>query len=498
MDFRKCRLLLFIIFSLIAGRVLFAGPKVVIVVIDGARYADTFGAEAAYIPHLWNDLRSNGTYYTKFYNNRITSTVPGHASLVTGTWQEIANDGSELPHRPTIFEYYRETSGADSTKVFNVTGKAKLQAICYSDYSGYGSDYRAAHDCRNRDDESTYQTTVDIMDANYPDLLLINFRDVDSCGHNYGLDSYRQAIRIADSLVYLLWQKIQGDDYYRDMTTLFVTADHGMHEVEAGSYMTHGDTVTYDRHIPLFAIGRNVAQGKVISETREQIDLAPTIGDLLSFETTFATGTSLYEGDQSLPVEIINFYGEVENGAIGLRWQTASECENLGFGIERRILGERNWQEIASFRYCPALEGQGNSSVTSSYRYRDREVIPGQVYQYHLFDVDYGGFRRDHRALIVQQIVPLNKAENYLQVYPNPFNSIVQIRIRRGANDSLSEISIFDLTGKSVHTFHTVPIHSKSRYDYYSWDASRLKSGLYIIRLRTGSASHFQKCVLVK
>ena len=40
--------------------------NVIIVVIDGARYTETFGGGNTYIPHMYDDLRPSGYLYTNF------------------------------------------------------------------------------------------------------------------------------------------------------------------------------------------------------------------------------------------------------------------------------------------------------------------------------------------------------------------------------------------------------------------------------------------------
>ena len=78
--------------------------NVIIVVVDGARYSETFGGGSEYIPHLYHDLAPSGAIFTNFRisDKGMTSTNPGQASILTGAWQLMANDGSERPHQPTV------------------------------------------------------------------------------------------------------------------------------------------------------------------------------------------------------------------------------------------------------------------------------------------------------------------------------------------------------------------------------------------------------------
>jgi len=50
-----------------------------------------------------NEMRPMGTIYTSFYIDGQTLTSPGHASILTGTWQNIGEDGSnDLINRPYL------------------------------------------------------------------------------------------------------------------------------------------------------------------------------------------------------------------------------------------------------------------------------------------------------------------------------------------------------------------------------------------------------------
>jgi predicted AlkP superfamily pyrophosphatase or phosphodiesterase len=57
---------------------------VFIVVMDGVRYSETFGDSThALVPHLYNDLKPEGTLFTNFYNRGITVTRQGHSTLIS-------------------------------------------------------------------------------------------------------------------------------------------------------------------------------------------------------------------------------------------------------------------------------------------------------------------------------------------------------------------------------------------------------------------------------
>ena len=185
--------------TLLAGQTEYA----VIVVVDGARYTETFGdATHSYIPRMWSILKPQGTLYSSFYNNGETETCPGHATIVSGAWQNIANTGTERPHTPTIFEYYRKEDGAPARDNYVVLGKTKLSMLQYSDAAGYGSAYAASKS--QASPEGSDQRATDSLKAvlaRHPRMLIVNLAAVDYAGHSANWTSYLNAIRTADSLV---------------------------------------------------------------------------------------------------------------------------------------------------------------------------------------------------------------------------------------------------------------------------------------------------------
>lgn len=270
------------------------GQHVVIVVIDGARYSETFGSGAKYIPRMWNDLRKEGAIYTSFWNDGMTKTCPGHASILTGVWQTIPNDGSVRPSAPTLFERLRKQRPSDEHSCYVVSGKPKLDCLTYSTAADYGTDYGASFVCDKKGtDTGTYRQLEAIMDRFHPSLVMVNLPRVDLSGHAGRWDDYVSAIRGADSLVEVLWLKIQSDSIYANTTTLFVTNDHGRHDPEHGGFKDHGDTCDGCRHIMLFALGPNIQPNASFDERCTQIDIAPTIAGILGIAFPPGRGRAL-------------------------------------------------------------------------------------------------------------------------------------------------------------------------------------------------------------
>ncbi|NNJ51959.1 MAG: T9SS type A sorting domain-containing protein [Ignavibacteriaceae bacterium] len=478
----KLILLLFLFTNLLLAQ------NAIIVVIDGARYSETFGGGNTYIPHLYNDLKPNGYLYTNFRiaDAGITSTNPGHASILTGTWQTIANNGIERPTFPTIFEYLREEDGNPQSDCYAVTGKDKLDILTYSVFSGYGSSYGGVwvgDDDRN--DALTYSKAISVMQNYQPKILIVNFAEVDVAGHSNDWDDYVADISNADNLVYQLWQTIETGTYgYTPQnTSVFITNDHGRHS--GGNWNGHGDNCEGCEHIMLLVLGRNVTAGVENPDLHHQIDIAPTIGDLLGFNTPHAVGTSLYDDINPLPVELAYFSAVVLDGGVKLEWRTETEVSNYGFEILRSAQND-NWEKIGF------VEGHGNSNSPKDYSFIDSEVNGGK-YSYRLKQIDTDGSFEYSKIIEVDLGSP--QEFELSQNYPNPFNPATKIRYTLPEAGNV-KLVVYNLLGEQVaeliNEFKEAGVHT------INFNAENLNSGLYIYKIELTGFTAAKKMQLVK
>ncbi len=484
---------LFIIALIIAFGSFLQAQNVIIVVMDGARYSETFGAGSTYIPHLYTDMKPLGTLYTNFginYPSGYTETCPGHSAVESGTWQPIANDGSERPTKPTVFEYMRKELGSPQSDCYAVTGKTKLNILTYSTDPGYGSDYGGTWvGDDNRNDSQTYSKVINVLDAYHPRLLVINFAQVDAAGHAGNWNNYLSAITNADSYIYQLWQHIEAGDYgYTPQnTTVFVTNDHGRHDDGHGGFTNHGDGCEGCTHIMLLALGRGVSINQTLDFSAWQRDIAPTVGDLLGFQTPEATGTSLFDYPNPIPVELVNFTAGDEGNSVLLSWSTATEKNNRGFEIQRKSNNE--WETI-SF-----IAGKGNATETTNYQYTDNPInsgITGKVV-YRLKQIDFDGTIKYSDVVEIRISAP----EEYRlgQNFPNPFNPATIINYQLPA-ESFVSIKVFNILGKEVATL----VNEKQPAGHHSvqFDAAGQPNGVYLYRINSGNFSQVKKMVLLK
>lgn len=271
---------------------------VVLIIIDGARWSETFG-DPTYelIPHLANDLAPLGAINTTFYNDGITVTVPGHAAIATGAWQDISNDGRMRPTVPTIFEYYRAATGASEDDVIFVHGSFIEPVLTYSTHPAYGAKFGARQFFSDYPtppyDDGMWVNAQRVLAEVKPHLLMVSLLDPDEAAHVRDWEGYRQAIKHDDEIIRDLWQQLQADPFYAGQTTLMITNDHG--RGCGDGWPEHGGDDECNRHVMFLAVGPDIQQGLVVTQRRTLRDIAPTIGYLLGLETSFAEGEVMTE-----------------------------------------------------------------------------------------------------------------------------------------------------------------------------------------------------------
>jgi hypothetical protein len=281
------------VFALYCALYGYSTQNVHIVIIDGARYSETFGDSTHQnIPYIWNRLKPKSTICTRFYNDRLTYTAAGHASIISGVWQNIPNDDSQRLTTPTLFEYFRKENNLEATDNFVILGKDKLHILSSSMYPEYGEKFGASVQTSTSpySDTIAWQNFKRVLTTYHPRLTITNLPQVDYSGHNTTWKEYLRSIRYADSIINEMWSLIQNDSFYKNKTTLIVTNDHGRH---LSDWSSHGDDCDGCRHIMLMILGPDSKAGDVDSVRRTQIDIAPTVGELLNFSTPLCKGTSI-------------------------------------------------------------------------------------------------------------------------------------------------------------------------------------------------------------
>jgi Type I phosphodiesterase / nucleotide pyrophosphatase len=269
----------------------FQTKHVVIIIIDGPRWTETWGEPTRqFIPGRVS-LMQQGVLLTNFRNEGYTYTNAGHTAITTGYHMPINNSGQELPLEPGIFQYFRKAKSKPADKVWLVASKDKLHILTDCQNTNWQGQYRPNFDVGiggpatgYRTDSVTHAHALNVLNMHHPDLMMISYREPDVTGHMNDWPGYLQQIRNTDQYVTQIWNALQNDPYYAGTTTLFVTNDHGRHlDNVSGGFGSHGDACEGCRKIELLAVGPDFKRNAVSDIYADQRDIARTTAYLLGF-----------------------------------------------------------------------------------------------------------------------------------------------------------------------------------------------------------------------
>ena len=187
-----------------------------------------------------------------------------------------------------------------------------------------------------------------------------------------------------------------------------------------------------------------------------------------------------------VPVELTSFNAILNNNIVNLSWTTATEVNNLGFEIQRK-LDKQEWITIG-FK-----DGNGTTTEPKNYLYNDNisDLKKANLF-YRLKQIDYNG-----EFVYSDEIEVANFPDIYSleQNYPNPFNPRTVIKFNL-ANAGFTLIKIYDVLGKEVATILNGELEAGPHQ--VSFDASNLPSGAYVYTLTSGSFTETRKMMFLK
>ncbi len=190
------------------------------------------------------------------------------------------------------------------------------------------------------------------------------------------------------------------------------------------------------------------------------------IGDEIGiFDGEHCVGSTIYQGEE----EYITLISSLNDPA---------SCEINGYtsgnNYSLRIMSRQNQIEIIN---------------------PDIEIISGNLF----FEPGESALIRFKNLTATNNEVLPDVAEIY-SIYPNPFNPVTNIKFRINQSN-LTNLSIFNIRGQKVKTLTSESLET-GEYQY-SWngkdeDNKNVSSGLYFIKLRSGSQQITKKVILLK
>ncbi|MFC2093986.1 YCF48-related protein [Bacteroidota bacterium] len=192
-----------------------------------------------------------------------------------------------------------------------------------------------------------------------------------------------------------------------------------------------------------------------------------------------------------IPVELTSFTAIAQSDYVELKWTTATELNNLGFEIERKIIKSDDNGEwsLVGFR-----EGYGTTTEPREYSFVDDiEGIIGNSFSYRLKQIDFDG--TFEYSNVVEVDVPVLTEFALDQNYPNPFNPTTTISYSLPLKSQV-ELAIYNALGESVMQL----VNEEKPAGSYSveFDAANLPSGVYFYQLKAGDFIQVKKMIIIK
>jgi hypothetical protein len=199
---------------------------------------------------------------------------------------------------------------------------------------------------------------------------------------------------------------------------------------------------------------------------------------------------TLGDVNNPIPVELTSFSASTDEKFVALNWVTASEINNYGWDIERRIKNDEN--NFSDWIKAGFVKGSGNTIESVSYTFSDKNITSG-VFQYRLKQIDFDGTFTYSNIAEVEINGPTEFA--LFQNYPNPFNPETVIRFEVPVT-AFVNLTVYNAIGEKVATL----INQQMERGVYLWNfnAGDYPSGIYIYRLNTGDQIFTKKMVLIK
>ena len=203
-------------------------------------------------------------------------------------------------------------------------------------------------------------------------------------------------------------------------------------------------------------------------------------GTLLSLSAAspygvFTLGSS--SAANSLPVELMFFNAEMEDGKVACRWRTQSEKNNSHFTIERSRDG-------LSYEVLGDVTGSGTSQLPRDYVFDDVHPLAGLSY-YRLRQTDFNGQFETFRPVSVEWNA-VSKELVIQKASPNPFSSFIRLQVLAPAS-GVVQVALLNNSGVVVYSDEMSVNEGITMLDFNI--ESSIASGLYFIRVSNDNAT---------
>ncbi len=288
-----------------------------ILVMDGVRLEESLGDDpssatgeppSAFLPTVWEERLGVGVRSTEAWSLSATTTVPAHATILTGRRIPLANyatgddPGVYRSPLPTLAEWIRASDpGVASDDAVLAANTTLLMAVDHSLWPGLGEPYGSGYLWitetpgsaeSSHDDSQVLDGLIDQLLLHPVRLGVANLHQVDRSGH-YGDDQeHLDRIRGLDRPLSRLWDQLDEHAGYAGDSWVLLTSDHGRHSDAQTDppWRHHGCACNGCRRVPFLLTGPGVAEGTDAEGPVLLTDYAPTLAALLGVSLPWADG----------------------------------------------------------------------------------------------------------------------------------------------------------------------------------------------------------------
>ncbi len=221
----------------------------------------------------------------------------------------------------------------------------------------------------------------------------------------------------------------------------------------------------------------------------------------------FPNGLDLGIDDSPLAIELDSFTARQIENTVQLNWTTASEKDNEGFNVYRKV-GNGNFTQIASYKGNSELLGALNSTISNNYTFVDNsELRNGETYTYYISDVETNGLETKHeksaesvRFTLNEEIAQTKLDYILAQNFPNPFNPSTKINFQIAKTQDV-RLQVYNLKGELVKELVNENLSKGSHSANWNGTDSfgnQVSSGTYFYKISAGTFTQTNKMILLK
>jgi len=317
----RCLVFLFLMAACLIPAMTSAQQKVLIIGIDGCRHD---ALRAAYTPQL-DSLIAESVYSYDALTEEPTWSGVGWSAMLTGVWRNKhgVTDNSFTGNHFADYPHFMKRVEAFDPSLFTVS-ISHWAPINTQIVGGGGIDLILSPPT----DSLVSVAAVDVLRNQNPDVIFLQFDDVDHAGHASGFSmnvpAYMAAIEAVDRFVGYIMAALKSRPNYAGEDWLIIgSTDHG------GIGTSHGGASFVERNIFYFAskAGRTATEMAKTAVLTNSNCMPDTLGLRMAGATDYA----------SVPNNALFQFGTSQDFTIELRIKTA------GWTGDPSFVGNKNW-----------------------------------------------------------------------------------------------------------------------------------------------------------